>query len=53
MDVYYKLAEDLDNRLELVDKYGLDPKLIVRALDAIGVIDYDVLKEVYLYPEED
>lgn len=50
MDVYLELAEDIVDNCDLT----LDQaKKVVQFLENEGLVDYDTLKETYLYPEEE
>ncbi len=50
VDVYLILERDLIRNLDLTEKKARE---VVQFLDSEGVIDYDLLKEVYFYPDED
>lgn len=51
MDVYQALADKITDEFGENDFYSNEQ--VVSYLSKLGVIDYDTLKEIFLYPEEE
>lgn len=50
MDVYEQFKQELLETVYITEETADD---VVKFLDNLGILDFDHLKEIYLYPEED